>query len=170
MNFKGISKKNMLLTLRTIKRKKIKSTTKNSINHQQPPQQKLTNLKIKPNPKVSMTPDNNANKKHVTSTVPGPPPTPAAPANTVISVQSDAPKPGPAPNKGICQMTPLQLMLTNTQENLQQASVKQTSAETTPQKFFNPFFQLCITPPPPSETVKNKQNIQKLSQNNQQIT
>jgi hypothetical protein len=90
-----------------------------------------------------MTPDNNANKKHVTSTSPGPPP-----ANTVISVQSDAPKPGPAPNKGICQMTPLQLMLTNTQENLQQASVKQTSAETTPQKFFNPFFQLCITPPP----------------------
>ena len=95
-----------------------------------------------------MTPDNNANKKHVTSTVPGPPPTPAAPANTVISVQSDAPKPGPTPNKGICQMTPFQLMLTNTQKNLQQASVKQTSAATTPQKFFNPFFQLCITPPP----------------------
>ena len=65
-------------------------------------------------------------------------------------------------------MTPLQLMLTTTKENSQQASARQNSERTTPPKFFNPFSQLYITPPPRAK-LKNHQNIKKFSQINQQI-
>ena len=141
----------MLLTLRTIKRKKIKSTTKNSTNHQQPPPKNLSNLKIKPNPKVSKTPDN-AKKKHVASTIPAPP---ATPANTVISIQSEAQQPGhPVPNNTTLPDDPISPDVNPHPGNLTtiQCSTDFSSSKTS--KIFNLFFLTCITPPPERDFKK----------------
>ena len=144
----------MLLTLRTIKRKKIKSTTKNSTNHQQPPPKKLTNLKIKPNPKVSKTPDN-AKKKHVASTIPAPPPTPADPANTVISVQSEAPQPGhPVPNKGTLPDDPNSTDVNPDPENLTTIQFSTDFSSNNTSKNLQPLLSTCITPPPERDCKK----------------
>ena len=145
----------MLLTLRTIKRKKIKSTTKNSTNHQQPPPKKLTNLKIKPNPKVSKTPDNNAKKKHVASTIPAPPPTPADPANTVISVQSEAQQPGhPVPNKGTLPDDPNSPDVNPHPENLTTIQCSTDFSSNNTSKNLQPLLSTCITPPPERDCKK----------------
>ena len=104
----------------------------------------MTSKNQNQNPKVSMTQNNASLRPRIMQTSPGPPTSNHSYPCPIRTLQ----KPGSAPNKEIFQMTPLQLMLTTTQENLQQASVRQTSERTTPPKFFNPFSQLYITPPP----------------------